>query len=188
MKLFILTIFLLLFAGFKNDKINKTAEATSVKNKNLKDYIDFKYDEVIAFASVNPMDYYDGDFDKELNVKKFEDTISRKLDPSQVKSLNDILSGRKNKSPFTSVVLTDCFYPRHNIIFLKDKKVVNYISVCFECYQIKSSKHTFADMKNYEDFFNSIGLKMFNNPLEHKKHYDSLKLVNNTKFNLNKKK
>ncbi|MET3536532.1 hypothetical protein [Chryseobacterium limigenitum] len=185
-RIFYITLFCLFIVSCKQDNVSKSVKSNFVQNKNLKDYINFKYDEVIAFASVNPMDYYDGDFDKELNVKKFKDTISKTLNLSQIKHLNDILSGRENKNPFTSVIFTDCFYPRHNIIFLKDKKVINYISVCFECNNIKSSKPPRAHIKNYLDFFNSINLRMFNNPIEHSKYYDSIKFAHIN--NLNKKK
>ncbi|QQQ27070.1 hypothetical protein [Chryseobacterium indoltheticum] len=174
----ILTVFLLLI-GCKKDQSKTEVNSNVIKNKNRKDYIDFKYDKAIAFASVNPMDYFDGNFDKELDVKKFKDTINRNLDLNQIKDLNDILSGKKNGDLSDSAISADCFYPRHNIIFLKDEKIVNYISVCFECNQIKSSKPTFAKMQNFVDFFNSINLKMFPNPIEHKEYYDSLKFINN---------
>jgi uncharacterized protein YjgD (DUF1641 family) len=178
-RIFPFIILCLVLINCKNDQKDETVSTNSVKNQSLKDYIDFKYDKVIAFASVNPMDYFDGNFDKELNVKKFKDTVSRSLTPNQIKNLNDILSGRKNRKTDSITAVSDCFYPRHNIIFLdKNKKIVNYIVVCFECNQIKSNKPTSASMKNFEDFFNSIGLKVFYNPYEHKKYYDSLKLAN----------
>ncbi|WP_267403496.1 MULTISPECIES: hypothetical protein [unclassified Chryseobacterium] len=185
---FYIIFFCLFIVSCKKDNVNELVKSNFAQNKNLKDYIDFKYDKVIAFVSVNPMDYYDGDFDKELNVKKFKDTISKTLKPFQIKYLNDILSGRENQNPFASVIFTDCFYPRHNLIFLKDKKIINYISVCFECNNIKSSKPPHANMKNYIAFFNSINLKMFNNPIEHSKYYDSIKLAHKNVNNLNKKK
>ena len=167
--------------GCKKDQLKTEVNSNVTYNKNRRDYIDFKYDKVIAFATVNPMDYFDSNFDKELNVKKFKDTISRNLHLNQIKKLNDILSGKGTGNLLDSTTTADCFYPRHNIIFLKDEKIVNYISICFECNQIKSSKPSSAKMQDYVDFFNSINLKMFYNPLEHKKHYDSLKLVNKKK-------
>ncbi|UFH30618.1 hypothetical protein LNP04_11595 [Chryseobacterium sp. C-71] len=178
-RIFIITLVFLLLIGCKKDQLNNEVNSNVTKNKNSTDYIDFKYDKVVAFASVDPMDYFDGNFDKELDVKKFKDTISRKLDLNQIKKLNDILSGKENSNLSDSAISADCFYPRHNIIFLKDQKVVNYISVCFECSQIKSSKPILAKMQNFVDFFNSINLKMFYNPLDHKEYYDSLKFINN---------
>lgn len=37
-------------------------------------------------------------------------------------------------------------------------------------------------MKNLEDFFNSLGLKVFNNPYEHLQYYKSLKINNENKL------
>lgn len=178
-RIFIILAVSLLLIGCKKDQSKTEVNSNVTKNKNRRDYIDFKYDKVIAFASVNPMDYFDGDFDKELDVKKFKDTISRNLDLNQIKKLNNILSGKQDDDLSDPAVSADCFYPRHNIIFLKEEKIVNYISICFECNQIKSSKPTSAKMQNFADFFNSINLKMFYSPIEHKEYYDSLKLVNN---------
>ncbi|MBB6371351.1 hypothetical protein [Chryseobacterium shigense] len=180
-KLFSLIVLCLLIAGCKKDSENKVVKTKITQNKNLKDYIDFEYDEVIAFASVNPMDYYDGDFDRELNVKKFKDTVSRKLNPAQIRELNDILSGRKNQKIYSVAAIADCFYPRHNIIFLNKNKLVNHIVVCFECNRIKGSKPSLASMKNFRDFFNSLGLKVFDNPIEHSAYYDSIQLMHKKK-------
>ncbi|WBV59342.1 hypothetical protein PFY12_09760 [Chryseobacterium camelliae] len=145
-----------------------------IKKQNIKDYIDFKYDKVIAFASVNPMDYYDGDFNEKFDVKKFNDTISKTLNSTQLKELNDILSGRKNEHTDHNSI-SDCFYPRHNILFLNKDKIIHHITVCFECNAMKSSKQPLASMKNLEDFFSSLSLKVFSDPFEHAKYYDSLK-------------
>lgn len=177
-KFFTLIIFCLFLINCKNDRQKKVGENLPIKKQNLKDYIDFKYDKVIAFASVNPMDYYGDDFNEKIDVKKFKDTISKTLNSTQIKDLNDILSGRKNQKIDSAAVAADCFYPRHNIIFIKDKKVISHIVVCFECNQIKSNKIPLASMENLEEFFNTIGLKVFYNPIEHKKYYDSLKLIN----------
>lgn len=180
-RLFSFIALCLLIVGCKKDNENKTVKSKIIQDKKLKDYIDFKYDEIIAFASVNPMDYYDGDFDKELIVEKFKDTISTKLNLAQVKELNDILSGRKNQKIDSVTKVADCFYPRHNIIFLNKNKLVNHITVCFECNQIKSGKPSLASMKNFQDFFNSLGLKVFDNPIEHSTYYDSILLANQKK-------
>lgn len=163
----------LLFINCKKDTVNKRMGNSAVPQK-LNDYIDFQYDEVIAFANVNPMDYYDGDFDKELDLKNFKDTISVKLNSVQVEELNDILSGRKNQNIDSDTKIADCFYPRHNIIFLNQNKIVNHLVICFECNQVKGSKPSMASMKNYQDFFSSLGLKAFNNPIEHSTYYDSI--------------
>lgn len=181
-RLFILLIFCLTLIHCKNDQEIKIVQKQSAKKQNTKDYIDFQYDKAFAFATVNPMDYYDGNFDKEIDTKKFKDTISRRLNSAQIKDLNDILSGRKKQKTKSVYGVADCFYPRHNIIFIKDKKIINHVTVCFECNQIKSSKSTLASMENLEIFFNSLGLKVFYTPFEHTKYYDSLQLAGKNKF------
>ena len=175
-------ILLILFLiSCKKDKDKFVVENKTNEKQNLKDYIDFKYDKVIAFASVDPMDYYDDDFNEKIDVKKFKDTISKTLNATQIKNLNDILSGRKNLKIDSVTTVADCFYPRHNVIFLKDEKIINDIVVCFECNKIKSTKLPLANMYNLEKFFNSIGLKVFYNPLEHAEYYNYLKFTKKKK-------
>ncbi|MFC7346443.1 hypothetical protein ACFQO9_06955 [Chryseobacterium zhengzhouense] len=178
LRFYTLFIFCLFLVHCKNDKDKVVVENTIVRKQNSKDYIDFKYDKVIAFASVNPMDYYGDDFNKKIDVKKIKDTISKTLNLNQIEILNNILSGRNNFTIDSVTTVADCFYPRHNIIFLNENKIVNHIAICFECNDIKSSKQPLASMGNFEEFFNSIGLKVFYNPIEHKGYYDSLKLSN----------
>lgn len=181
LRFFVMISICLLFTNCKKDISDKKVKNNTEQQK-LKDYIDFQYDEVIAFANINPMDYYDGDFNKELDIKKFKDTISVKLNSAQIKELNDILSGRKNKNTDSAMQVADCFYPRHSILFLNQNKIVNHIVVCFECNQVKGSKPTKASMENYQNFFNSLGLKMFDNPIEHSTYYDSIQQVHRNKI------
>lgn len=179
-KLLNVIIFCLLVVGCKNSKEINLKEKQVVQKSNLNDYINFKYDKIIAFASVNPMDYHSDDFDKNIDLEKFTDTISKTLNSSQIQDLNTILSGRKDYEA-DHIAVADCFYPRHNILFLNRGKTVGHISVCFECNIIKSNKKPSANMKNLEDFFNSLGLRVFHNPYEHLKYYQSLKAINENK-------
>lgn len=138
-------------------------------------YLDFKFSKVIAFATVDPfapaeMYMYST---KKMNLSKFGDTISRTLDNSQIDFLAKILSGKLNRDTLPDPA--DCHNPRHNIIFLNDKdSVLNYISVCFECITMRSSKPHKASFNNFADFFNSLGLKVFDRPDYYKQYYDSL--------------
>jgi hypothetical protein len=141
-------------------------------------YLDFEYSKAIAFATVSPFDYSDLYFSRTMDPSQFHDTISIRLDSLQTAYLNDILSGRHRK-PYpqggTEQAVADCFYPRHNIIFLdKRDSIVNYISVCFECGNTKQSKSDLADMDNMQAFFDAIGLKVFDRPDYYEQHYDSL--------------
>ncbi len=167
---------------------NKMVESqkTAVTDSNWititpKNYLDFNYSKVIAFATVNPYDYSNLYFSKNIDITKFHDTISKTLNNEQILYLNNILSGRYNK-PYlkknVEQVAADCFYPRHNIIFLNNQnRVVNYISICFECRNAKQSKSYLADNDNMKIFFDSIGLTVFDRPDYHKQHYDSLNKV-----------
>jgi hypothetical protein len=138
-------------------------------------YLDFKFAKVSAFATVDPFDPNDVFYTKKMDPSKFHDTINRDLDDKQIKYLGEILSGKLNKDTTTERLLADCFYPRHNIIFLNDQdSIVNYISVCFECNRVAASKYGKASMDNYSDFFNSVGLKVFDRPDYYKTYYDSL--------------
>ena len=144
---------------------NKTVDTVTDVPKDTAEtinYYDFKFAKVRAFATVSAFDYSTIYFDKTVDFSKFHDTISRSLDNKQVEYLGELLNGKFDKDTTSNDAVADCFYPRHNIIFLNDKdSVINYISVCFECNQIKASKYPRASMDNYADFFNSIGLKVF---------------------------
>jgi len=181
MKKQIIYLFLICVASVRcgnNNTVDKDAiiNDTDWVTVTPKNYLDFNYSKVIAFATVDPFDYSEL-WGENINLSKFHDTISKTLDSTQVVFLNDLLSGRHRK-PYTKETgkdIADCFYPRHNIIFLDQQdSAINYISVCFECGNRKQSKAALADMENYETFFNSIGLKVFDRPDYYKQYYDSL--------------
>jgi hypothetical protein len=159
-----------------SDEKPRIKETTPTKtNIDTLNYVDFKYSKVNAFATVKPFDYIQLYFDKKIDLSKFGDTINRTLNEFQTKYLCDLLSGKYNTDTATTRIVADCFYPRHNIIFLNDKdSVVNYLSVCFECNIVKGSKGHKASMQNLSDFFNSLGLKVFDRPDYYKSYYDSL--------------
>lgn len=144
-----------------------------------KDFSDFEYSKIFAFVTLDAYDYSDLFFEKNMDISKFGDTISHQLDSSQTVYLNDLLSGRYRK-PYPKAdsvrAVADCFFPRHNIIFVdQNDSIVQFVSVCFECGNAKSSKEYLADMGNLKSFFNSIGLKVFDRPDLHSAHYDSLR-------------
>ena len=142
-------------------------------------YLDFEYSRVIAFATADPFDM-DGITRNGMELSGFQDTISRTLKKKQITFLNDLLSGRARKPHRRGELETgaDCFYPRHNIAFLnKQDSIVNWISVCFECGNVESSKNYLASMENFKEFFNKIGLKVFDFPEDHAAYYDSLNQV-----------
>lgn len=136
-------------------------------------YVDFNYSKVIAFATVDPFDpnYLYGQ--KKMNLSDFGDTISRTLDQSQTSKLINILNGKTKREGV--IEGADCHNPRHNIAFLNSvDSVLNYVSVCFECRTIISTKPQKGSFVSYEEFFNSIGLKVFDRADYYRVYYDSI--------------
>lgn len=151
-----------------------------------KNYLDFAYSKIIAFATVKSCDYSELYYEKSMDMSKFHDTISKSLNKKQIDYLNDILSGKYrkpyHKDSISIVSVADCFYPRHNIIFLGNRdSIVNFISICFECGNAKESKPDLAHMDDMKTFFDSIGLKVFDRPDEYEMFYDSINKYNKRK-------
>ena len=95
MERFVILVLCLFLINCKNDEQKGFEKIEKHSNSELKDYIDFKYDKVVAFASVKPMDYFDYNPEEEINVNRFQDTISKTLNEKQIIHLNNILSGRE---------------------------------------------------------------------------------------------
>lgn len=169
---FFLGVALMLSCG-QNEPAKNNADTVAPKaNIPISNYIDFKYSKVIAFATVDPMD--SPNLQKGNAFPGFHDTISRTLDSLQILALNDVLSGRKGIAP-DSAAVADCFYPRHNIVFLDNAgHVLHYLAICFECNRRKASKSTPASMESLAALFNSIGLPVFDRPDWHSQYYDSI--------------
>lgn len=170
----------LLFSGCggaeenKADSINQ--EYITVEPVN---YLDFKPAKVVAFATVDAFDYPAAFHHNNVDLSKFGDTISVTLNTSQIDLLNEILSGEHRK-PYlpdkNGRTVADCFYPRHNVLFLDENdSVIHYLSVCFECGNRKTSKQDLADMDNLAMFFNDVELPVFERPDYYAVHYDSVK-------------
>ena len=130
---------------------------------------------VIAFATLGSFDYSDFENKKQIVPRKFRDTISHILTNFEISYLQRLLDGQLTKDSSKIQLEADCFYPRHNILFIDENgKLTDYVLVCFECSKIKSTKTHKASLSDFENFFNSIGLKTFNRPDYHYKFYDSL--------------
>jgi hypothetical protein len=167
--------------GKKEDKVKTDSPGDSGwVTVTPKKFIDFEYSKAIAFATVDPHDYEELYYQKNMDPSRFIDTISITLGKGQTTLLDDILSGRYrkpyHKDSLEEVPVADCFFPRHNLIFTGPKgSVAHFISVCFECGNRKESKPDLADMDNLRMFFDSIGLKVFFDPMAHKEYYRVLK-------------
>lgn len=182
------TIYILLICSslFTSCENNKSVNSISNENTDTNivsitpvNFLDFKYSKVIAFATVLEFDYYELFYEKSIDLSKFHDTINKTLDSKQIQYLNDILSGRHRKSyrkdSISIVIDCDSFYPRHNIVFLdKNGVVVHYISICFECGRVKQSKLALFHLDDMKHFFDSIGLRVYENPKFHSRFYDSI--------------
>lgn len=150
-----------------------------------KPYIDFSYDYVNAFCSADPMDMSLLTLWSDTFNFHASDTLNVRLNSDQIVELEKVLSGdrralaAKSTDEMTTTV-ADCFYPRHNIIFVKKPDtIVNYISVCFECNRANTSKNSRESMNNLETYFNSIGLRVFKRPDYYSEFIDSLRSSRN---------
>ena len=136
-------------------------------------WINFKYDRIIAFATVDPF-YRISNKGNLIDLTDIKDTISITLTKNQIETLDSLINGNKNISN-KEILPADCFNPRHNIIFLNNDTLVNYISVCYECGFYRSSKPNIkGNLKSFKAFFDNLGLKVFNRPDYHSKYYDSI--------------
>jgi hypothetical protein len=153
-------------------EVDKTVgNPVAINNSN---YLDFKFSKAVAFASLHPHTYAESFYETKRDLGNVRDTISRTLNVNETEYLNSILSGKQNKDTSLVKAVADCFTPRHTILFLDDKdSIINYIFVCFECNRVASSKSQQASMDNYREFFNSVGLKVFDRSDYHERYYDS---------------
>jgi hypothetical protein len=121
-------------------------------------FLNFEFSKVIAFSSLSPV--HSSDY---LNPgsKKITDTTSVTLNKNQILLLDSVLSGYYNSPNIKVERHADCFHPRHNILFLdKTSKVVQYVSICFECSNSQSSKPHFAHIGNLGYFIKKVGLEI----------------------------
>jgi hypothetical protein len=160
---------------------NKKSENSSGKTKDtiiIKGWIDFEYSKVVAFATVNPFSFTS----QEQIVFSNGDSIGVELNAEQLNRLTKMLGPdtfvveRNLSDKAVERAVADCFYPRHNIFFYgKNNKVVQYILVCYECRRVRSGKNNpRVSLEEYNEFFNKIGLKVFDRPDHHQLYYDSL--------------
>jgi len=169
---------LILFSACKYAEKKKDQENAkdSVEVNAVRDtfnYMDFSYNKVIAFATIDPFVFMKMDSGKIVFQRGKTDTISVTLDSIQIQKLNTVLSG-KTTTADTENLPADCFYPRHNIIFTdENNNIIHYMSVCFECGNLRSSKISKAKWNDLVDFFNEVGLKVFDRPDEYGTYYNS---------------
>ncbi len=156
----------------------KSHPKPTVEQNNIEEsgnYLDFGYTNVIAFATVDPFPFMEFTFGLPYDWSTLKDTISHALSDKEIRTLSEVLSGKMNKSTDRTEEPADCFNPRHCIVFFDDKKaLIHHVSICFECETMKSSKPHWANYPSLRRFFESIGLRTFDDPREHRKFYDSL--------------
>jgi len=96
-------------------------------------------------------------------VKGIEDRI--KLTDPQIDTLFSILFNYKLKSDKYGMPITDCYTPRHSILFYKNNKVFAFYEICFDCGGTRQTKDVdfgeFCIEKKckLQKFFRSVGIK-----------------------------
>lgn len=178
-RFYYLLVVLILFLGCSDSKSGNDKELANTSTKrdigSKTNYLDFKFSKAVAFTSIHPHTYAESFSEKKRDLGKVSDTVSRTLNVNETEYLNILLSGKQNKDTSLVRAVADCFTPRHTIVFLDDKdSIVNYIFICFECNRVAGSNNPQASMDNYREFFNSVGLKVFDRPDYHERYYDSL--------------
>ena len=72
-----------------------------------------------------------------FSVKDIQERIE--LKEEQIDSLFSLLYNYKTGKSSNIYAVTDCYTPRHSIVFYKQEKAIAFIEICFECGQIKYS-------------------------------------------------
>jgi hypothetical protein len=167
----ILTICSLSCENVKDENQSSSSKLNVTTTK--EDWLNFKYDSAIAFATIDPF-YRILNKGNLIDLSEIKDTISVSLSEIQIETLDSIINGRKNISG-EAILPADCFNPRHNIVFFNNDTLVNYISVCYECGYYKSSRPNIkGNLHAFKNFFDNLGLRVFDNPGYHSKYYDSI--------------
>jgi hypothetical protein len=181
----ILIVCIYLLLSCKNE-YNVHSESSNIilANTNDTNWLDFKFDSVIVFATVDPFLIVPQSHTK-IDLSNINDTISITLSKNQISILDSVVNG-KCKVIEKEIVPADCFNPRHNIIFFNNDSIINFISVCYECGNYNSSKKGITGgLESFRYFFNQLGLKVFDQPDFHRKYYNSL-IAHKNKFAKNK--
>ncbi|ABG59734.1 hypothetical protein [Cytophaga hutchinsonii] len=172
MKHFLFIILIICTLSCEN-RIEKNHSSICKSDSTNENWLNFKYDSVITFATIDPF-YRILNKGNLIDLSEINDTISVSLSERQIETLDSIINGLKNK-PGKKIFPADCFNPRHNIIFLNRDTLVNYISVCYECGYYRSSKPNIkGDLNAFKTLFDNLGLKVFDRPDYHSKYYDSI--------------
>ncbi|MCM5530637.1 hypothetical protein [Parasegetibacter sp. NRK P23] len=93
--------------------------------------------------------YKDYKGDVEYGLQFLNDTIClskltqiKILDTNQVDSLTDILYNTCYRWTITETTKAMCYLPHNAVLFFdKNEKVIDYIEICFDCYQFKYSNN-----------------------------------------------
>jgi hypothetical protein len=170
----ILIICICIILSCKNEtNINSESSNIILSDTNHTNWIDFKFDSIIVFATVDPFLIIPQSNNK-IDLSNIKDTISITLSNNQISILDSVVNGRC-KVVEKEILPADCFNPRHNIIFFKNDSIINFISVCYECGNYNSSKKGITGgLESFRYFFEKLGLKVFDRPDFHSKFYDSL--------------
>jgi hypothetical protein len=129
--------------------------SSSIRTFAQEKWIKFSYEYATAYFSRQPLIDQEIIKDGKLNPG-IKDSLSLTLSAERIKHLNKILT-RKDRNKLYAI--GECFLPRHGVVFWdKDNSPIAWVSVCFECNQIKATpKLDKNDLKDLKTFFENIG-------------------------------
>jgi len=117
----------------QNKEIAKMQQKIDLENAN-RIFPDFSFDEVIAYDYDGEMESFGREIIENNKLSPYIKKVT--LTPKQTQQLITNLNAASTYGGSKAV----CFNPHLGIVFYYKKKVVAYISICFECNYLVSSK------------------------------------------------
>lgn len=146
----------------QNEKIARMQQKIDRENAN-RYFPDFSFDEVIAYDYDGEMESFGIEIIQNNKLTPYKKKAL--LTPKQIKNLIADLNAETTYGGTKAV----CFNPHLGIVFYNKKKVVGYISICFECNYLVSSKlipvtekkiiAIYDDLVVFADGFSELGVE-----------------------------
>jgi hypothetical protein len=121
-------------------------------------WIDFDFQRASAYYSETAL------FDEEFVISGklnplISDSIGVSLSEKRIHQLNRILS---SPDKYIGYPVMECFLPRHGVVFWdKDNKPIAWISVCFECGNMKANPNVDKEeLIGLRSFFKDVGFRV----------------------------
>lgn len=146
----------------QNEKIARMQQKIDRENAN-RYFPDFSFDEMIAYDYDGEMESFGIEIIQNNKLTPYKKKAV--LTPKQIKNLIADLNAETTYGGTKAV----CFNPHLGIVFYDKKKVVGYISICFECNYLVSSKlipvtekkiiAIYDDLVVFADGFSELGVE-----------------------------